>query len=184
MRLFFNRWPAVSAADVLGGVFIAERACLGALRSHVLAGSGLTPEVAEILFELYLAGGHLSSPEHADADGFVPFRDLRSALGYTPGLLSRRIGWLCQHGLAETKRAAPSVAEGLHGNCQKVRITEAGNAKISPLWLKSDKLAQRLLAGVSPSDLAAHYRVNEHISDQLGVPRFFTDDSGTPDESE
>jgi DNA-binding MarR family transcriptional regulator len=179
--VFFNRWQAVSASDVLGGVFIAQRNLHESLRSVVLAGSGLTPEIAELLVELFLTGGHLSSPEHVDADGFVPFRDLRAALGYSPGLLSRRIGWLCQHRWAETKRAAPSVTEGLHGNCQKVRITELGRAKIGPVWERYDKLAQRLLAGFSSSDLAAHYRINEHISDKLRAPRFLMDDGERPD---
>jgi DNA-binding MarR family transcriptional regulator len=183
MRLFFNRWQAVSAADVLGGVFIAQRNLLESLRSHVLAGSGLTPEIAEILIELYLAGGALSSREHVDAEGFVPFRDLRAALGYSPGLLSRRIGWLCQRHWAETKRAVPGVAGGLHGNCQKVRATETGKAKIGPVWQKYDKLAQRLLANIPQSDLAAHYRINEHISDKLRAPLFLMDVRETPDES-
>jgi len=183
MRIFFNRWQAVSAADVLGGIFIAQRNLLASLRSHVLAGSGLTPEISEILIELFLAGGLLSSPEHVDVDGYVPFRDLRAGLGYSAGLLSRRIGWLCQRGWAETKRAEPSIAAGFHGNCQKVRITEAGKGKIGPVWQKYDKLAQRLLAGFSHSDLAAHYRINEILSDKLRTPRFLLEDSETADES-
>jgi len=190
VRIFFNRWQAVSAADVLGGVFVARRGLLDSIRSHVLAGTGLTPEIAEILTELYLAGGHLSSPEHVDAEGFVPFRDLRAGLGYSAGLLSRRIAWLCQHHWAETKRAATSVTGGLHGNCQRVRITELGKGKIGPVWQSYDRLAQRLLAGISPSDLATHYRVNESISDKLRLPRFLlddddetSDDSALPDES-
>ena len=175
MRIFLNRSPAVSAADVLGGVFIARRNLLEAIRSRVLPGSGLTPEVAEILAELFVARDRLSSQELVDVDGFVSFRDLRTALGYSAGLLSRRIGWLCQHHWAETKRAAPDVAKGLHGNAQKVRITELGRGKIGPLWLAYDKLAERLLTGVSPSDLAAHYRVNEIISDKLCLPPLLLD---------
>src|SRR5580698_8194350 len=96
MRIFFNRWQAVSAADVVGGVFIAQRDLLKSFRSHALAGSGLTAEIAEILLELFLAGSLLASREHVDANGYVSFRDLRAALGYSPGLLSRRIAWLCQ----------------------------------------------------------------------------------------
>lgn len=171
MRVFFNRWEAVAAGDVVGAMFIAQRAVLGALRDQVLAGTGLTPELAEILVELYLAGSHLSSPEHADTEGFVPFRDLRGALGYSAGLLSRRIGWLAENHWVETQRARPSAVQGLHGNCQKVRITELGREKIAPIWQGYDSLAQRLLAGISPSDLAAHYRINEAIVAQLRLPR-------------
>ena len=178
MRLFFNRWLAVSAADVVGGVFIAQRDLLKSLRLHVLAGSGLTPEIAEILIELFLAGGHLSSFEHADADGYLAFRNLQGALGYSPGLLSRRIGWLCQRRWAETKRAVPNVAEGIHGNCQKVRITPLGRDIIGPVWRRFDGVAERLLAGISPSDLAAHYRINEIISDKLRGRRFWMDEEG------
>jgi DNA-binding MarR family transcriptional regulator len=182
MRIFFNRWQAVSAADVVGGVFITQRDLLKTIRSHALAGSGLTAEVAEILLELYLAGSRLSSREHVDANGYVSFRDLRDALGYSPGLLSRRIAWLCQRRWAETKRAAPSVAEGLHGNSQKVKITGLGMDKIGPVWRRYDKLAERLLTGISPSDLAAHYRINELISDTLRGPHFWKMENGTPDE--
>jgi DNA-binding MarR family transcriptional regulator len=183
MRIFFNRWQAVSAADVLGGVFIAQRNLLESLRSHVLTGSGITMEIAEILIELYLAGGLLSSPEHADVDGYIAFRDLRAGLGYSPGLLSRRIGWLCQRRWAEAKRTVPGLAGGLHGNSQKVRITELGKARIGPVWQRYNKLAERLLADISPSDLAAHYRINELISDKLRVPRFLLEDGETADES-
>ena len=183
MRIFLNRWQAVAAADVVGGVFIAQRDLLKTLRSHVLAGSGLTAEIAAILFELYLAGSRLSSPEHVDADGYVSVRDLRTALGYSAGLLSRRIGWLCQRHWAEARRAAPSIAQGLHGNCQKVRITESGKGIVAPVWRRYDELAERLLAGISPSDLAAHYRINEFISDKLHAPRFLMDDSDTPEET-
>jgi DNA-binding MarR family transcriptional regulator len=177
MRIFLNRSQAVSAADVVGGVFIAQRDLQKLVRCHVLAGSGLTAEITEILFELFLAGSHLSSQEHVDLEGYVSFRDLRAALGYSAGLLSRRVAWLCQHGWAETTRAVPSIAHGLHGNCQKVRITEIGRAKVGPVWRKYDALAERLLADISPSDLAAHYRINELISDKLRAPQFLTADS-------
>jgi DNA-binding MarR family transcriptional regulator len=180
MRIFFNRWHAVSAADVVGGVFIAQREFLKSLRSHALPGSGLTAEIAEILFELFLADGNLSSPGHIDAEGYISMRDLLAALGYSPGLLSRRIGWLSQRHWVETKRAAPSIVNGLHGNCQKVRITEMGNGIIAPVWRRCDDLARRVLTGISPEDLAAHYRINELISDRLRAPRFLTDDSEPP----
>lgn len=170
MRVFLNRWQAVSAADVLGSVFIAQRVLLESLRKQVLAGSGLTPEVAEILVELFLAGGVLSSAEHSDAEGFVSFRELRSGLGYSAGLLSRRIGFICQRGWAETARIEAGIASGLHGNSQKVRITEFGKAKVGPVWRRYDELAQRLLAGIPPEDLGVHYRINELIHDKLQGP--------------
>jgi DNA-binding MarR family transcriptional regulator len=182
MRLFFNRWPAVSAADVVGGVFIAQRDLLKSFRSHALAGSGLTPEIAEILIELYLAGNRLSSTDHVDAHGYISFRELRTALDYSPGLLSRRVTWLCARQWAETRRALPDVTEGLHGNSQKVRITQAGTDKIAPIWRRFDKLSERVLSGISPSDLGAHYRINEIISDTLRTPQFWTVDTGAMDE--
>lgn len=181
MRIFFNRWHSVAASDVVGGVFIAQRDLLQSFRSQVLPGSGLTAEIAEILFELFLAEGRLSSLEHVDADGYVSFRDLRAALGYSPGLLSRRIGWLCQRRWAEAKRAVPNIAKGLHGNCQKVRITEMGKSIIGPVWQRYDKLAQRLLAGISPSEWAAHYRINQLISDKLRAPQAWMNDSVKPE---
>jgi len=180
MRIFFNRWHPVAAADVAGSVFIAQRDLLKSLRAEVLPGSGLTAEVAEILLELYLAESRLSFPEHVDTDRYVSFRDLRAALGYSAGLLSRRIGWLCQRRWAETKRAAPNVAKGLHGNCQKVRITEMGKSIMGPVWQRYEKLAERLLAGIAPSDLAAHYRVNELISNKLRAPQVWMNDSVAP----
>ena len=183
MRIFLNRSQAVSAADVVGGLFIAQRDLLKSLRSHVLAGSGLTPEIVEILFELFLAGSHFSSQEHVDDEVYICFRDLRTALGYSAGLLSRRITWLCHHGWAETMRATPSVAHGLHGNCQKIRITELGRDKIGPVWHEYDKLAERLLADFSPADLAAHYRINELISDKLRAPLFLRAESDAREKS-
>jgi DNA-binding MarR family transcriptional regulator len=171
MRIFFNRASVVSAADVVGGVFIAQRDLLASLRSQILAGSGLTAEIAEILIELFLAEERLSLPKYADGDEYVSFRELRGALGYSPGLLSRRIAWLCERRWAETKRAAPNIAKGLHGNCQKVRITELGKGIVGPVWQRYGKLAEHLLAGISPSDLATHHRVNELISNKLRAPQ-------------
>jgi hypothetical protein len=55
-----------------------------------------------------------------------------------------------------------------------------GKGIIGPVWQTFDKLAERLLAGISPSDLAVHYRINEFISDKLRGPKFWMDDSETP----
>ena len=182
MRLFFNRWQSVLAADVLGAVFIAQRDMLKSFRAHVLAGSGMTPATAEIMIELYLAEAGLSSPGHADADGFISFRALLSALDYSPGLLSRRIAWLCKQGWVKTERAAPNIARGIHGNCQHVKITETGSSIAGPVWQRYEKLAERLLSGISPEELGAHYRINEHISFHLAEPKFWMRENAAPPE--
>jgi len=173
MRLLFGHPAKVLAIDVLISIGIAQRALLKTIQWQVLAGSGLTLEIAELLIELSL-------PEHLDAEGYLSFRELREALGYSGGLLSRRIGCLCDSLWAETKRAAPNLERGVHGNSQKVRITDCGRNKIAPIWRKYELLAEELLEGVSQADREAHYRLNKQICDKIRPQRLFLETVGLP----
>lgn len=165
MRLFLTGKLPIEPAEVLGGVFIARRELLKACRNRVLAGSGCTPEIAEILFELYLA-------KKGDAEGYISVRELGDALDYTPGLLSRRLSWLCGRKWAQTCRAVPDLARGIHGNCQLVRITKTGRAAAAPLWQKFEELAESILGELSPAELAAHYRISQRICATLSPLHF------------
>ncbi len=159
VRIQLNRARSSAPEEVVAGLFAAQRAVWKAFRPSVLAGSGLTLETAELLVELFLASNR--------ADGGISFQDLLAALDYTPGLLSRRIAWLCGRRWAETTRASSNPLPGVHGNCRKVKITELGQRKIEPVWRNYVQQSERLLAGIPSSDLTAHYRVSKTIVDRL-----------------
>jgi hypothetical protein len=159
MKLSLARGRPLTKAHAIDGLFVARRAALKVIRARVLAGSGLTAEIAELLLELFEA----AKDRETSAGGYLSCQDLLAAVDYSAGLLSRRLNWLCQRRWAEMKRAAADLEEGVHGNSRKVRITDAGKAKITPVWKKYVQQTDDLLAGVSASDLAAYARVNELI---------------------
>src|SRR5665213_3554135 len=115
----------------------------------------------------------ISPQKPSPEEGYVDFRDLKESLGFSPALLSRRIAYLCRHKWAEAQRTGSNPSKGIHGNCQKVRITALGIRKIEPVWDNYQRLARHLLSGMPAEDLAAHFRVNKLISDKLHAPRKF-----------
>jgi DNA-binding MarR family transcriptional regulator len=158
VRIFFNLNGLLSPTDSVNSISIADREVLKIIRSRILEGSGLTPEIAELLIELSL-------PDNLDGEGFISFRDLKNALEYSGALLSRRISVLCEETWAEAKRIE---TPGVHGNSQKIKITQKGREKIRPVWQRYERLADELLNGISQQDREAHYRVNRHICEKLG----------------
>jgi DNA-binding MarR family transcriptional regulator len=102
------------------------------------------------------------------------------SLGYTPGLLSRRVKWLTARKWLESKKVVANLAKGMHGNAQKVRITDLGQTKAQPIWRLYEKFAQRLLAGISESDLQTHYRINQIITEKLHASRFIVELTPSP----
>lgn len=164
MRLFLAKRNAATSAASVAAIFVAQRELWKACKRRVLPDCGCPPEIAEILIELHLAN-------RSDDDGFIAFRDLLSAVDYTPALLSRRITWLRDKKWAQTRRVSPDATRGIHGNCQTVRITKAGRAVAEPIWRQFEILAADLLAGLPASDLAAHERVIRRICDALGSHR-------------
>jgi DNA-binding MarR family transcriptional regulator len=153
-----NEGGSPSPTDLLSSIAIADREVLKAVRSIVLEGAAVTPEIAELLIELSL-------PNNVDADSYIALKELKEALGYSGALLSRRISLLCESKWVETKRIG---SQGVHGNSQKVRITEAGRAKVQPIWERYEALAEELLEGISRQDREAHYRVNQQICQKIG----------------
>jgi DNA-binding MarR family transcriptional regulator len=170
VRLFVPESTRARPADVITALFVAHRQILKALRHQILRPAGLSPELAELLNELYLARPTVSPASRSD-HGFVPLQKLLAAIDYTPGLLSRRIGILRRKGWIETKRVPPAASPGSHGNCRMVRITPLGREKIEPVRKKFQEQAEILLSGVSAVDLAAHCRISFLLAERLGPPR-------------
>ena len=55
----------------------------------------------------------------------------------------------------------------LHGKAQQIRIAAEGITAIKPIWERYVEFCDDLLAGCSKEELAAHQKVNEHISEIL-----------------
>lgn len=159
MKLFPPGTSPDSRVAAIGALFVARRSALKAIRNQILAGTGLTPEIAELLFELLAA-----TKDPAFPSGYVSCQDLLAAVDYSAGLLSRRLHWLAQKRWVEIKRSGSDLEKGIHGNSRKVRITDAGKIKVTPVWKKYAGQAEEWLANIPAVDLAAYLRVNEIIT--------------------
>lgn len=158
--------PPVEPVDCLASIFVARRDLLLPIRKAVLAGVPLTVDEGDTLTLLYGLRklGWTDAP--IDRDGFVAVADLRRVLVHDPGKFSRRIKDCRQRGLIEVRNSAER-----RRYAEAARITEAGIALARVVWERYRKLAEHLLAGVPPADLAAQIRVNAAISAAIKARR-------------
>jgi len=140
--------------DNIASIFRLRKLLLPPIRERVLADCGVPLDQADILVELHGVRDLGWREPESDAQGFVTYRALRDSLVHGDTLLSRRISRLQEAGLVETRKVSQRKGgrtAGLHGNAQVVRITAAGSRKISPVWLRYEKLVRRLVSGIPPA---------------------------------
>jgi DNA-binding MarR family transcriptional regulator len=159
----------------IDGVLNAQRELILIIKRDILLGSDLTFEQAELLLALYTARElRLWKGVPADSAGYVPCSELRQSLGDSPPLLSRLLTGLVEKRWVKIKHAEAGATDSegrrLHGNSQMVRIESEGMERIKPVWDSLHKLADHLLADVTPEDRQAHRRVCEEIVNKLRSP--------------
>jgi DNA-binding MarR family transcriptional regulator len=101
----------------------------------------------------------------ADADGYVPFAEIKRSLVHSAAALSRRIADLRADGYVEIRKA--SAAKGAGAAVDKrqmvVRITNSGIDKIRPVYEKWCRLCENLLRDIPSDDARALLRINESL---------------------
>jgi DNA-binding MarR family transcriptional regulator len=131
----------------------------------VLEGSGITQPESDILVVLYGLRKLGWKECQVYGDGFVSFKELKSAVSNDPSLFTRRVNGLSSSGLQliEVKEGR-EVDPQQRGNSRFVRITEKGIEKAKLIWGRYIKLSEAALKGFSTADWEAHLRVNEGLS--------------------
>ena len=153
----------------LGSIFQVRRDLAREIERTVMKGCPLPIDMADILIDLYGAR-RLGWPEPiANKDGFVTVRVLRDGLVHSGALLSMRLKKLKATGYLEVEKIpqtgpASQYRQGPRSSRSWVRIRPEGEKLAKELWARYEKLGERLLANVPPSQRAAHLAVNAAIS--------------------
>ena len=165
-----RRANAFDPVFCLTSIFTARRDLLKPINSEVLSrNSPVTVDEADALIFLFGIAKLGWDELRIDKDGFVAISDLRSVLVHDRGLFSRRIQKLEQEGFIEGKQ--PSMSKRNRRYLRSVRITSAGVTVARSIWERYRKLAAKLLAGLSQQDLETQCRVNQHISQVIGLSK-------------
>ncbi len=160
----------VRPAQVIGSIFRVRRDLAGLIKKHVMPGSGLTVEKADLLIDLFGARKMGWNDPSADADGYVTFEDLKRSLVHSAAALSRRISDLRTAGHVEIRKV--SAGKGAEDTVDKrkmaVRITNSGIDKIRPLYEKHCQVCERLLRDIPSEDQLTLLRTNEALIRGIG----------------
>jgi hypothetical protein len=156
--------PRTAPVYNVASIFAAKRN-LQPIAKVAVAGSGLALPEADILVMLYGLRKLGWQDCKVYGDGFVSFKDLKSAVLNDPSLFTRRIKSLSSSAqqLIEIK-AGREVDPRQRGNSRFVRITQTGIEKANLIWGRYIRLSEEALKAFSRSDLEAHLRVNEGLS--------------------
>jgi DNA-binding MarR family transcriptional regulator len=155
----------------LTSIFTARRDLLKPISSEVLSrDSPVTVDEADALIFLFGISELGWDAVSIDEEGYVAISYLRSVLVHDRGLFSRRIQKLEQDGLIEGKQQM--MLNRHRRYLKRVRITNAGVKIARSIWGRYRALAGKLLAGLSQEDLQTQCRVNQHISEAIGLSKY------------
>ena len=160
------------AVKVIGSIFRVRRDLVVPIKNHVVAGSGLTLEEADLLMDLYGAK-QLGWPDPAaDEEGYVTFRVLKLSLVHSQALLSRRIAALESAGLIEIRKTKDigkdsSARKKIDPKSKSGRITNKGIRVIEPVYQKYTDFCELLLRDMSPEHQSTLLRLNESLMNKL-----------------
>ncbi len=163
-----KRAEAFQPVFCLTSIFTARRDVLTAINNEVLSDdSPVTVDEADVLIFLFGMTKLGWMELDLDEEGYVSISDLRAVLVHDRGLFSRRIQKLEQDGFIEGKQLLRR--KGSRRYVQRVRITTAGLKVAGLIWKRYCKMAARIVKGLSQEELECHYRVNQHISETIGL---------------
>lgn len=149
---------------VIGSIFRVRRDLTLLIKKHVLPGSGLTLEEADLLMDLYGAAKLGCTDPAADAQGYVPFASVKASLVHSAAALSRRVAGLEKQGLLETRK----LHELVPGNktdrrSLALRITPKGVERIEPVYERYAVVCERLLRDAATIDRRRLLEANESL---------------------
>ena len=152
---------------VIGSIFRVRRDLTLLIKKHVLPGSGLTLEEADLLLDLFGAARLGWSDPPADEHEYVTFSALKASLVHSPSALSRRVASLQKAGLLEARKVH-KIARDAKADRRSLalRITPAGVKRIEPVYRRYANLCQRLLCNVSSADQSTIQQVNDGLMEK------------------
>jgi DNA-binding MarR family transcriptional regulator len=155
----------LAAIRVVGSIFRVRRDLTALIKKHVLPGSGMTLEEADLLLDLYGAA-HLGWDDPAaDKDGYVAFAALKASLVHSAAALSRRVAALRKTGLLEARKLheiAPSAAK-VDRKAIVLRITPEGIKKVQPVFERYVGLCDSMLKDVPPDARRTILQTNDDL---------------------
>lgn len=157
--------------NVVASIFRLRRDLVVPIKLHVIAGSGITLEKADLLMDLYGAKVMRWLDPPADEAGYVTFRALKQSLVHSQALLSRRITELETAGLVETKKtkdvSQSSSRANIDPKSKSVRISSKGISVIAPVYKKYEDFCELLFQDISVEDQNTLLRLNESVMNKL-----------------
>lgn len=145
----------------IGGMFRIQRDLAVLTRDAVLRRSPLKPDKLDLMIDLYRAAQ--GATDFADNEGFISFRTLQTSLMVSQSQAWRQVSDGEQRGWIKTAAGE----EGGHGNARRAHITEEGITMMKPVLDRLKQLAENFFEGVSEMDRITHFRVTQHIRQQL-----------------
>jgi hypothetical protein len=135
------------AVSIVGSIFRVRRDLVGLVKEHVIKGSGLTLEQADLLFDIYGAV-ELGWPDpKAIKGGWVTLSALKKSLVHAPELITRRLADLEASGLVEMASMTREETRelGIDAKSKKVRLRPMGAEKGKTVYDRYCEVCLKLL---------------------------------------
>jgi hypothetical protein len=162
------------AVGIIGSIFRVRRDLVALVKGHIIAGTGLALEQADLLYDLYGAA-ELGWPDpKAINGGWVPLAELKKSLVHSPELLTRRLADLRRNDLVElTAMTKEEIRElGMDAKSKKARIRPAGKEKAKIVHDRNCRVCLQLLNRLPPKDLQNALKAKEFNLALIAALRF------------
>jgi hypothetical protein len=161
------------AVSIIGSIFRLRRDLVALIKQHVIAGTGLTLEQADLLYDLYGAAEGWPDPK-AIRGGWVPLAELKKSLVHSPELLTRRLADLGRNDLVDiasmTKEETREL--GMDAKSKKARIRPAGKEKAKIVHERYCRVCLQLLNRLPPEKLQDAFKAKAFNLALMAALRF------------
>jgi DNA-binding MarR family transcriptional regulator len=153
---------------VIGSIFRVRRDITALIKKHVLPGSDLTLEDADLLLDLYGAAKLGWSDPAADHNGYVKFSAAKASLVHSAAALSRRVAALRDLGLLEARKhheVAPATMK-IDRKAIVLRITPEGSKRIQGVYERYGDLCEKMLRDIPDDVRRTVLQTNERLMEK------------------
>jgi hypothetical protein len=143
------------AVGIVGSIFRVRRDLVALIKEHVISGSGVTLEQADLLLDLYGAAELGWADPKTIKGGWVTMATLKNTLLHSSELLSRRLADLKRTGLIEISSMSHNETReaGIDAKSKKVRIMLRGLERGRLIYDRYCRVCQQLLNRLPPEVL-------------------------------
>jgi hypothetical protein len=162
------------AVGILGSIFRVRRDLVALVKEHVIAGTGLTLEQADLLLDLYGAAELGWDDPKAIKGGWVTLAALKKSLVHAPELLTRRLADLEASGLVEAAAMTREETRGLgiDAKSRKVHLRPKGVEKGKLVYDRYCAVSLQLLNRLPPENLQDAMKAKAFNEELMAALRF------------